>query len=505
MGSTVQKSNAKALPKIDFRVVHDIVNAGQSQQWRWLMVGMILLDLLMIAAGFILAYVIRFRMNIPFFFSAEEGQGPSLRFYITLGALLIPLWIAIFAFTGLYSRQNILGGAREYALVFNATTIAMFVVISANFLIPQFILARGWLLLTWFFVFFFTASGRFWTRRLIYMFRARGYFLTPTMIVGANEESRLLAEQFQNQRASGLKVVGCVANNVPAGTEVYGDVHVLGNLSQLVTLSREKNVEEVIVTTSAVSADDILQVFKLYGMADGVTLRLSSGLYEIITTGLQIQELASVPLVKVNKIRLTGVDQVLKTVMDYGIALLSMLVVIPLSVVIGIIIKVDSKGPVFHRRRVMGMNGRAFDAFKFRTMLVDGDEILESRPDLKEELAREHKLKDDPRITRVGKILRKLSLDEISQAFNVLRGEMSIVGPRMISPEEMEKYQQLGMNLLTVKPGITGLWQVSGRSDVSYEQRVRLDMYYIRNWSIWLDLQIILRTIPAILSRRGAY
>ncbi len=154
----------------------------------------------------------------------------------------------------------------------------------------------------------------------------------------------------------------------------------------------------------------------------------------------------------------------------------------------------------------MGVNGRSFDAFKFRTMHVNGDEILDAHPELKEELAREHKLKNDPRITRLGRILRKLSLDELPQVFNVLRGEMSIVGPRMISPEEMEKYQQLGMNLLTVKPGITGLWQVSGRSDVSYEERVRMDMYYIRNWNIWLDLQIIFQTIPAVLiSHRGAY
>jgi lipopolysaccharide/colanic/teichoic acid biosynthesis glycosyltransferase len=138
-------------------------------------------------------------------------------------------------------------------------------------------------------------------------------------------------------------------------------------------------------------------------------------------------------------------------------------------------------------------------------MYINGDEILAKYPELKEELAREQKLKDDPRITRAGKLLRKTSFDELPQLLNVLRGEMSIVGPRMISPEEMEKYAQSGMNLLTVKPGITGLWQVSGRSDVSYDERVRMDMYYIRNWSIWMDIMLLLRTIPAVLLRRGAY
>jgi len=138
-------------------------------------------------------------------------------------------------------------------------------------------------------------------------------------------------------------------------------------------------------------------------------------------------------------------------------------------------------------------------------MHINGDEILEQYPEKKEELRRTHKLKDDPRITRVGKLLRKLSLDELPQLVNVLRYEMSLVGPRMISPPELADYNQWGMNLLTIRPGITGLWQVSGRSDVSYEQRVRLDMYYIRNWSVWLDIQILLQTIPAVLKSRGAY
>ena len=153
----------------------------------------------------------------------------------------------------------------------------------------------------------------------------------------------------------------------------------------------------------------------------------------------------------------------------------------------------------------MGINGRQFYALKFRTMHVNGDEIMEKHPALKEELARNHKLKDDPRITKIGAFLRKYSLDELPQLFNVITREMSLVGPRMISPEEVAMYKQFDMNLLTVHPGITGLWQVSGRSDISYDERVRLDMYYVRNWSIWLDLQLLFQTIPAVLKGRGAY
>ena len=165
----------------------------------------------------------------------------------------------------------------------------------------------------------------------------------------------------------------------------------------------------------------------------------------------------------------------------------------------------DSPGSIIHRRRVMGMHGVEFNAFKFRTMHENGDEILEAFPELHEELEKNFKLKEDPRVTKMGQFLRKTSLDELPQLINVLRREMSLVGPRIITPAEVEKYEKWDINLMTVRPGITGLWQVSGRSDVTYEERVRLDMHYIRNWTIWLDIQLLFQTIPAVLRRRGAY
>ena len=153
----------------------------------------------------------------------------------------------------------------------------------------------------------------------------------------------------------------------------------------------------------------------------------------------------------------------------------------------------------------MGANGRQFDAFKFRTMYENGDEILEQYPELKKELEENQKIKNDPRVTRVGAFMRKYSLDEFPQLINVLKRDMSLVGPRMISPEEMERFGKWGMNLLTVNPGLTGLWQVSGRSDTTYEERVQLDMYYIRNWTIWSDVFLLWKTIPAVIKQRGAY
>jgi lipopolysaccharide/colanic/teichoic acid biosynthesis glycosyltransferase len=193
----------------------------------------------------------------------------------------------------------------------------------------------------------------------------------------------------------------------------------------------------------------------------------------------------------------------IKGVLEYSLALGGLIVLSPLLLLLAVLIKLDSPGPLLFRRRVLGVSGKVFDAFKFRTMHLNGDALL--GPELQEELRTHHKLKEDPRVTRVGKWLRKYSLDELPQLLNVILGQMGLVGPRMITEAEAEKYGRHRLNLLTVKPGITGLWQVSGRSDLSYEDRVNLDMYYIRNYSVWLDLQIVAQTIPAVIHGRGAY
>lgn len=377
-------------------------------------------------------------------------------------------------------------------------------IIVSGFLQPELVLARGWVLLGWFFTFFFTALGRFIIRRIIGRMRARGYFLASALIIGTNDEAFSLAAQLSDWEFSGLHLLGFIEDET-ADYEPNYDLPVIGELNDVQEIVEEFGVEEIIIATSAISRDHRLQIFKEFGVSDKVRVRLSSGLYELITTGLEVKEVASVPLVVVNKVRLTGLDEFLKLILDYCITIPGLLVILPVMSIIALWIKMDSPGPAIHRRRVMGVNGRQFDAFKFRTMYVNGDEILEQRPHLKAELALNHKLKDDPRITRVGQFLRKTSLDELPQLFNVLKRDMSLVGPRMIAPAELEKYSQWNINLLTVRPGISGLWQVSGRSDLNYEARVNLDMYYVRNWTLWLDLRILIQTPLAVLKGRGAY
>jgi exopolysaccharide biosynthesis polyprenyl glycosylphosphotransferase len=407
---------------------------------------------------------------------------------------------------GLYVKDNLLGGTREYAKVFRSAGEGFLLIVIAGFLEPTLIIARGWLLLAWGGTFFFVAVARFFLRRVVYALRKHGFFLTPAVIVGANQEGRWLAEQLLQWETSGLHLVGFVDNKIPVTFPLFHGLVSLGSADRLGEIIEQYNIGEVILASSAYSSRDyLLEIFRKYGVDNQVNIRMSSGLYEILTTSLTVNEFAYVPLVYVNKVRLTGIDNAVKFVLDYVLSFASLLFLSPLLMLIAALVKATSPGPILHKRLVMGLNGKHFHALKFRTMVTNGDEILDKYPHLKEELAKNHKLKNDPRITRVGAFLRKYSLDELPQLFNVLKRDMSLVGPRMISPEEVSMYKQFDMNLLTVLPGITGLWQVSGRSDISYDERVRLDMYYVRNWSIWLDLQLLYQTIPAVLKGRGAY
>jgi lipopolysaccharide/colanic/teichoic acid biosynthesis glycosyltransferase len=195
--------------------------------------------------------------------------------------------------------------------------------------------------------------------------------------------------------------------------------------------------------------------------------------------------------------------------MDYLGAVVGLILSSPFIAFAVIAMKLTDPGPIIYRRRVVGVGGKQFDAFKLRTMVVNSDDVLAehlaNNPAARAEWDKHEKLKDDPRVTWLGDFIRKTSIDELPQLINVLRGEMSLVGPRMITPDEVSRYGQWNLNIHTVKPGITGLWQISGRSELTYAERVRLDMHYIRNYSIWLDLQILFWTIPTVLFRKGAY
>jgi exopolysaccharide biosynthesis polyprenyl glycosylphosphotransferase len=476
---------------------------SREKQWLFLRIIIVITDILVVGIAFRLAYWIRFEIPLGIF---DEDAIIAVEYYQMLVLILIPTWLVLYSFHGLYQKKNLLGGIKEYDNVFRASSFGILLVIILGFLIPTLPIARGWLTIAWPLVVFTSILSRFCIRRVVYQLRKYGYFLTPAIIVGGNAEGRWLAEQLISWKTSGLLIIGFVDEKVRPGTHLFRNLFSVGTVNQLDDIIKKHNIGEVILATSAISSrNKQMEIFKKYGMSGEVSIRMSSGLYEIITTGLTISEFAYVPFITINKARLTGWDEVLKLMLDYAITVFGVTLISPLLLMIAIAIKLDSPGPAIHRRLVMGMNGNKFYAYKFRTMYINGDEILDAFPDLKNELSKNHKLKEDPRITKIGKFLRKSSLDELPQLLNVLKREMSLVGPRMISPEEVEKYNQWDINLLTVRPGITGPWQVSGRSDISYEERVQIDMFYVRNWTIWLDIQILVQTIPAVFQSRGAY
>ena len=205
--------------------------------------------------------------------------------------------------------------------------------------------------------------------------------------------------------------------------------------------------------------------------------------------------------------------RIAKRGLDLVASFIGLLVLFPVLMLLAFLVRRDSPGPIFHRRRVLrglqpyveGTTPKTFDAFKFRTMILDADEYLRRNPHLLKEFQRDYKLREDPRITPLGHKLRTTSLDELPQLLNVLRGQMSLVGPRIISPPELSNYGENASRLLAVKPGLTGLWQVSGRQFISYPERVRLDMWYIENRSFWLDVSILLRTVRCVILRQGAF
>ena len=470
-------------------------------EWRILILGLVLSDLIFYNFAFRLAYWVRYVSKWPI---TKFWVQPAID-YSELSLLTIPAFFTIFAMVGLYNRRNLLGGIHEYSLVFTATTVAMFVNICVGFLFPDdLVLARGWVILTWFFSFVSISAGRFVIRRAVYRLRYEGLFQNKALIVGSNTEASLVANQLITAKSGGLKVIGFIGCD-NCYSDIEENISCLGDLDDLNDVIHKHRIAVIILISSALSRGQVLEIFRKYGTSKDIELRMSTGLYEIITTGLQIKEDGMVPLVSINNVRLTGSDQVIKYILDYCLAIPIAILIIPFFFLIAILIKLDSCGPVMHLRRVMGVNGKQFNAYKFRSMHIDGDRILADHPECMDEYQNSYKIKDDPRVTRLGKFLRKTSIDELPQIFNVLRNEMSVVGPRMICPDELEKYNQWDINLLTVKPGLTGLSQVRGRSNLSYEERVRFDMYYIRNWTIWMDIQIILQTVPVVIFRRGAY
>lgn len=478
------------------------ISAGERarrREWRPILFGLALGDALCVALGFLLAYTLRFFTDWAIFNTVE----PRIDFYGALIGLLVPSWLLLFALYGLYNPGLLFGGTNEYARIFNASTIGLLLVIVLTFIVPDFVIARGWLLLAWASVAFLAITWRFAARRIVYALRERGRLIQRVVIIGANVEGRAVAEQLGESTRAGMQVVGFVDDTLPLGSEVLPGAPVLGSTLAFEALIEQFEIDSAIIADTEMVRERMAAVYGAMEALRRLDVSLAPGLFELLTIGVQVRERGSVPLLNLNKTRITGPHAVGKLLIDRVGALAGLIVLSPLLLLVWLLVRFDSPGPVIYRRRVVGVDNRQFDAFKFRTMRLNGDALL--TPELRRELSETGKLKDDPRITRLGRFLRRTSIDELPQLVNVLLGQMSLVGPRMITADELRHFGRWRHNLVTVRPGLTGLWQISGRSNIGYEDRVRLDMHYIRNYSIWLDLYIIYRTIAVVVSGHGAF
>lgn len=474
-------------------------NGFLTKEWRWMLIALAVGDALCVTAGFGLAYALRFWSGWEIF----AGGYINPQRYLALTEILVPCWLVLFLLYGLYNPRNLFGGTQEYARLFNACTLGLLLVMVSSFLLPDLVIARAWLLLAWSLTVAFVGLWRFSARRIVYRLRSRGRLLQRVVILGANGEGRAVAEQLLSSPRAGSHIIGFVDDRIAPGTQVLPGVPVLGTTASFQAIVEEHDAESVIVADTELVRDRLASVYGAMEALRQLDVCLAPGLFELLTIGVQVREQGSVPLLALNKTRITGPHAAGKAIIDRCGAFVALLFLSPLLLLVALLVRLDSPGPIIYRRRVVGVANRTFDAFKFRTMRGDGDRLL--TPELRSELEETGKLKDDPRITRLGRFLRRTSIDELPQLVNVLRGQMSLVGPRMLTVDELRHFGRWRHNLLTVRPGLTGLWQISGRSNLGYEERVRLDMHYIRNYSIWLDLYIIYRTIAVVVTGHGAF
>jgi exopolysaccharide biosynthesis polyprenyl glycosylphosphotransferase len=419
------------------------------------------------------------------------------------GALALTLavasleWIAVFHAFGLYRVEH-LSAWEEFRGIFSATTVGVGVIMVSSFWWEASI-SRPLLAWTWLFAISFELLTRRLFRWRVRQLKRDGTLTLRTLLVGTNEEAARLARVLQPS-VRGFAPIGCVSTS--NATDSDGGLPRMGRLDELADIIGREQVECVFVASSAVSPKDMIDISRACRQAE-VEMRVSANLPDILTSRLSIQPIDDVMALYLKPVRLTRTQAALKRSFDLLVAVTALMVLLPLMAVIAVAVRSTSPGPVIFRQRRMTKNGRVFTMLKFRTMVADADDAAHPKvADLTEPF---FKMRDDPRLTRMGYVLRKLSLDELPQLWNVVRGDMSLVGPRPLIIEQIEADPELLEPRHEVKAGMTGWWQINGRSDVELKDAVRLDLFYIDNWSLSLDLYILLKTVGVILLGKGAY
>lgn len=475
-----------------------MTNRLRTKQQSWLILGLMVCDALMIMAGWMAAIPVRNTLSTLF-----AIVSPNAYVYPVLVYCSIPFWWGLFALHHLYDLGQLLGGPQEYANVTKGCSFGFIVVVLLSVMVRG-DLARGWLVLGWLLSIISVGTGRFVIRRLVYVLRRRwGFYIHRALIVGCSEQARAIAQQLLPAQSSGVAIVGFLDDFLPLGTPVLAGLSVLGTPRQLPYVAQREQVDEVILVPNSMSAESFQSLVRAVSLRqEPFQIRISPGFYEILTTDVRVSYRNHIPLLEIERTQIAGFDAWLKNSLDYGLGTLLLLLSLPLIAILALIARATSRQPVFQKVAVLGRNGQRFFAWEFRTARSPTDSSCPPAPlaSLTHQSWGERGAEETGswgERFRYG--LDVTGLSKLPRLFNVVLGQMSLVGPPCIPPAEAPVYEPWLPSLLTLKPGVTSPRVAAARPEMPLEDEIRLILYYARNYSIWFDLQIIFQTVMRLL------
>ena len=452
---------------------------------------------------FSLAFLVRAEV-MPALFPFYRQRPVLFSAYMNRAYMLL-LWVWVFFFEKLYTKRHSFWEEARYLV--KSSTLSFALITVAVFLTKEYFpFSRAILLMAWLLSLAILPVLRSFTKLLLFRL---SFWKKKVIIIGTTESTSTLIEAIKQNKMMGYEIVGCLTDQKAKIGQFISDVPVLGHYEEIEDWKEKTGFEDIIVTLPYIPRDKLISFLKRWEAVSD-KIRYIPQTSDLVTTGIEIENVGKVLSLVVRKNLHKPWNILIKTVFEFVLAVILFILFIPAFVVIGVAIKLDSRGPVLFVQERYGKRGKVIKVVKFRSMYTDAErrleEYLRENPGARKEWSQYKKLKtDDPRVTRVGSFLRKYSLDELPQLLNVFKGEMSIVGPRPYIQEELEEVKQVKSLLFQVRPGITGLWQTSGRSLVPFGDRLNLDEYYIRNWSLWLDIVILIKTIKVTASGHGAF
>jgi exopolysaccharide biosynthesis polyprenyl glycosylphosphotransferase len=470
---------------------------------RWLLIAtLVMSDAILINIAFAIAYWIRYRLQ--WLRAVDPAFVVPFSVYIPFALILTGLLILAYRRQDLYRLRQGASWFDEMYAIINGTTTGIVVMVVLVFISRPTFYSRLIFFYAGAVIFVLLSFSRLIKNIVTRYSRRRGVGVARVIIVGAGEVGRTVMRTMVAHPDLGYEIVGFVDDDPAKGTTDIGRFKGLGSLDNLALLVQDEAIDEVIITLPWQYHRKIMAIMAQCER-ENVKARIVPDLFQMTLSRMSITEVAGIPLVGIKQVRISPIIRFLKRGVDVAFALLVLILAAPLMGLVALIIKLDSPGPVLFRQERVGKGERSFTLYKFRSMTTGAEDQKELLRDLNEAEGPIFKIKEDPRVTRLGRLLRRLSLDELPQFYNVLRGDMSLIGPRPPIPEEVAQYRPWHKRRLEVAPGITGLWQVSGRSELPFDEMALLDIYYVEQWSPALDLKILLRTVPTVLFGDGAY